>query len=151
MSSASNPVITPLNISGLDNIIGPNSKVMDLGDNVVSVECNSQSSSTLGPSYSSSTPVSSSLRQTGKTSLHINTHHTPNDHLQQLFPLKLTGKDVSYGKGLSPQTSVTSRGIDAQSSVTTSSEVEFRKDLASLDADIARLQIQFRVALQTSP
>ena len=31
---------------------------------------------------------------------------------------------------------------------TTSSEVDFRRDLAALDADIARLQVHFRVALQ---
>ena len=154
LSSASNPVITPLNISGLENIIGSSAlqttQSVDLGDNGVSMEYSSQSLSTL--SCSSSTQVSSPLEQTGKKSLRrsvLKAHHTPSDHSQQSFPL--TGKDVSYGKGSSPQTSVTSRGIDAQSSVTTSSEVEFRKDLASLDADIARLQIQFRVALQTSP
>ena len=45
--------------------------------------------------------------------------------------------------------SVLSRG--GQSCRTTSSEMEFRRDLASLDADIARLQIQFRVALQSNP
>ena len=31
---------------------------------------------------------------------------------------------------------------------TTSTEVDFRRDLAALDADIARLQIQFNVAHQ---
>ena len=40
---------------------------------------------------------------------------------------------------------------DLQSVLTTSSEVEFRRDLASLDADIARLQMQFRVAMQRQP
>ena len=33
---------------------------------------------------------------------------------------------------------------------TTSSELEFRRDLAALDADIARLQVHFQVALQPS-
>ena len=33
-------------------------------------------------------------------------------------------------------------------SVTTSTEQEFRRDLATLDADIARLHIQFKVAQQ---
>lgn len=40
---------------------------------------------------------------------------------------------------------------DVQSTLTTSSELEFRKDLASLDADIARLQMQFRVAVHNAP
>ncbi len=40
---------------------------------------------------------------------------------------------------------------DLQSMLTTSSEIEFQRDLASLDADIARLQIQFKVALQGTP
>jgi len=37
---------------------------------------------------------------------------------------------------------------DIRSSMTTASELDFRKELAGLDADIARLQVQFRVALQ---
>ena len=41
--------------------------------------------------------------------------------------------------------------VDVQSTLTTSSELEFRKDLASLDADIARLQMQFRVAEHNAP
>ncbi len=40
--------------------------------------------------------------------------------------------------------------IDVKSTVTTASEIDFRNDLASLDANIARLQTQFRVALQPS-
>lgn len=44
--------------------------------------------------------------------------------------------------------SVALTGLDGQSSRTTISEVEFRRDLASLDADIERLQMQFRVAMQ---
>ena len=35
-------------------------------------------------------------------------------------------------------------------STTTSSELEFRRDLAALDADIARLQVHFQVTLQPS-
>ena len=35
------------------------------------------------------------------------------------------------------------------STLTTSSEVEFRQDLASLDANIARLQTHFRIAMHT--
>lgn len=38
--------------------------------------------------------------------------------------------------------------VDAKSTVTTSSEIDFRNNLASLDADIARLQMQFQVARQ---
>lgn len=44
----------------------------------------------------------------------------------------------------SAQTSIT-----GTSCRTTASEAEFRSDLASLDADIARLQMQFRVAMLT--
>lgn len=39
--------------------------------------------------------------------------------------------------------------LDLQSVMTTCSELDFRKDLASLDTDIARLQAQFKVALQS--
>ena len=39
---------------------------------------------------------------------------------------------------------------DVRSSVTTASELDFRRELATLDADIARLQVQFKVALQPS-
>ena len=39
-------------------------------------------------------------------------------------------------------------GVSVVTCSTTSSEVEFRRDLAALDADIARLQVHFRVALQ---
>ena len=35
------------------------------------------------------------------------------------------------------------------STLTTSSEVEFRQDLATLDANIARLQTHFRIAMHT--
>ena len=48
-------------------------------------------------------------------------------------------------------TSSQSNVDDVQSTLTTSSELEFRKDLASLDADIARLQMQFRVAVHNAP
>lgn len=41
--------------------------------------------------------------------------------------------------------------VDVRSTLTTSSELEFRQDLASLDADIARLQMQFRVAIHNAP
>lgn len=49
---------------------------------------------------------------------------------------------------LNPTSSRSSVATDVKSSVTTSSEVDFRNNLASLDADIARLQMQFKVALQ---
>lgn len=39
--------------------------------------------------------------------------------------------------------------VDIKSTVTTSSEIDFRNNLASLDADIARLQMQFKVARQS--
>lgn len=40
------------------------------------------------------------------------------------------------------------RNVDLHSMLTTSTEAEFQRDLASLDAEIARLQIQFKVAFQ---
>ena len=52
----------------------------------------------------------------------------------------------SNASPISSRSNVT--GVDQQSAITTSSEVEFQKDLACLDADIARLQIQFRVIMQ---
>ena len=42
-----------------------------------------------------------------------------------------------------------SGATEARSSVTTASEIDFRNNLACLDADIARLQMQFQVALQS--
>lgn len=48
--------------------------------------------------------------------------------------------------GISVRSSVT--GVDLQSMLTTSSEVDFQRDLATLDADIERLQMQFRIAVQ---
>lgn len=49
----------------------------------------------------------------------------------------------------SPSRSTLSSSVTATSCRTTASEAEFRSDLASLDADIARLQMQFRVATLT--
>ena len=67
--------------------------------------------------------------------------------LRSVKPLKLnsttTCKPSSYRNDYFSPRSATS---DLQSTLTSSSELEFRKDLASLDADIARLQMQFRVA-----
>lgn len=58
----------------------------------------------------------------------------------QLYPLKQSPAPSADGK--STTTSV----------LTTSSEIDFRNNLATLDADIARLQMQFKVARQsTSP
>ena len=51
---------------------------------------------------------------------------------------------------LNPTSSRTSVTTDVRSNTTTTSEVDFRNNLASLDADIARLQMQFKVALQPS-
>lgn len=52
---------------------------------------------------------------------------------------------------LKSATSNQSNVDDVRSTLTTSSELEFRQDLASLDADIARLQMQFRVAIHNVP
>lgn len=52
---------------------------------------------------------------------------------------------------LKSATSNQSNVDDVRSTLTTSSELEFRQDLASLDADIARLQMQFRVAIHNAP
>lgn len=162
-SSASNSVITPLDISGLENYSTPHrvhtmnggkNGVMNSGKNGVDGshpvdDC--IPSSTGSHSFSSLSQISSTPGQVVSKSVRqqtLKTNSKREDHFQQLLPATEAG--VLYGGALSPQTSVTSRGIDVQSSVTTSSEMEFRKDLESLDSDIARLQIQFRVALQTS-
>ena len=57
----------------------------------------------------------------------------------QLYPLNST----------SPSQSQSPSSVGAKSSVTTASEIDFRNNLATLDADIARLQMQFKVALQS--
>lgn len=49
----------------------------------------------------------------------------------------------------STRSSLQSSSVAGASCRTTASEAEFRSDLASLDADIARLQMQFRVAMLT--
>ncbi len=106
VSSASNPVITPLNLtSELHPLLQPTSEA-------------------------------SSLTMT---------------HFNHLLPPPSSLKTNSSKTDSPLSSSVAGRGqLDTQSCLTTSSEMEFKKDLASLDADIARLQIQFRVALQTS-
>ena len=74
--------------------------------------------------------------------------------LRAVKPLKLkspiTCKHISFrshhfSEPFSPRSTVLSNA-DIQSTLTSSSELEFRKDLATLDADIARLQMQFRIA-----
>lgn len=52
-----------------------------------------------------------------------------------------TGSEVGIGIGR------TSGAGSMTTHSTTSSEIEFRRDLAALDADIARLQVHFKVAL----
>ncbi len=56
----------------------------------------------------------------------------------QFYPLNSTSPSQSQSS---------SAGI--MSSVTTASEIDFRNNLATLDSDIARLQMQFKVALQS--
>ena len=75
-------------------------------------------------------------------------------HSMHTYPITTSGVESSRGQKVqSPSRSTISSG--AQTSVTgascrtTASEAEFRSDLASLDADIARLQMQFRVAMLT--
>ena len=61
------------------------------------------------------------------------------DEHSTAVPSTLTrARRVSDREGSAAQTMTT----------TTSSELEFRRDLAALDADIARLQVHFQVALQ---
>ena len=60
------------------------------------------------------------------------------DEHSTAVPSTLTrARRVSDREGSAAQTMTT----------TTSSELEFRRDLAALDADIARLQVHFQVAL----
>ena len=76
-------------------------------------------------------------------------HDQRTTHLKHTCPTssdvgQLRGQGSSRSNLSSIQTSVT-----GGSCRTTASEAEFRSDLASLDADIARLQMQFRVAMLT--
>ena len=79
---------------------------------------------------------------------------TRSAHSKRTHPMTMSSVELSRGQKIhSPSRSTVSSG--AQTSVTgtscrtTASEAEFRSDLASLDADIARLQMQFRVAMLT--
>ena len=72
------------------------------------------------------------------------------NHLKAHRDLPPKGGDEVKGRWVqSPSRSTLSSlrtSITGTSCRTTASEAEFRSDLASLDADIARLQMQFRVA-----
>ena len=83
--------------------------------------------------------------------------HTPKTVLtkkynrkMQQFPPVATSPSSQSGSLEHPSLldSSMSSFTDVRSSMTTNSELDFRKDLASLDSDIARLQVQFKVALQ---
>ena len=74
--------------------------------------------------------------------------HTAASHRDD-HPHTPSSKSTASSRNGSGAASVTA--TDTRSVLTTSSEVEFRRDLASLDADIARLQMQFRVAMQRQP
>lgn len=71
--------------------------------------------------------------------------------LRAVKPLKLKSpitcklRSHHFSEPFSPRSTALSNA-DIQSTLTSSSELEFRKDLATLDADIARLQMQFRIA-----
>ena len=75
------------------------------------------------------------------TSIESSFNDGENDEHSTAVPSTLTrARRVSDREGSAAQTMTT----------TTSSELEFRRDLAALDADIARLQVHFQVALQPS-
>lgn len=73
-------------------------------------------------------------------------------HGSGLSGLKQWGSKLSEHSDyhLYPLKTSSSLSSNAESRVTTSSEIDFRNNLATLDADIARLQMQFKVALQSS-
>ena len=71
------------------------------------------------------------------------------NHSKTVYP---SGTGEKLQRGQSPiQSTISSlqSSVTGASCRTTASEAEFRSDLASLDADIARLQMQFRVAMLT--
>ena len=75
------------------------------------------------------------------TSIESSFNDGESDEHSTAVPSTLTrARRVSDREGSAAQTMTT----------TTSSELEFRRDLAALDADIARLQVHFQVALQPS-
>ena len=79
------------------------------------------------------------------------THHTHTQKSKYTHPR--SSMELSRGQRVqSPSRSTLSSlqtSVTGTSCRTTASEAEFRSDLASLDADIARLQMQFRVAMLT--
>lgn len=81
------------------------------------------------------------------------THHTQRSIIHPLHKYPMSGVELLRGQGVqSPSKSTLSSvqtSVTGTSCRTTASEAEFRSDLASLDADIARLQMQFRVAMLT--
>lgn len=84
-------------------------------------------------------------------------HNSTTHHAQRLVHSKhaysTSGVELLRGQRVqSPSRSTLSSArtsVTGTSCRTTASEAEFRSDLASLDADIARLQMQFRVAMLT--
>lgn len=78
-------------------------------------------------------------------------HHAPRSvHSKHTYMYPTSGVELSRGQRVqSPSRSTLSSSATGTSCRTTASEAEFRSDLASLDADIARLQMQFRVAMLT--
>ncbi len=81
------------------------------------------------------------------------THHTTMRSAHSKCTYPTSGVELLRGQKVqSPSRSTISSAqtsITGTSCRTTASEAEFRSDLASLDADIARLQMQFRVAMLT--
>ena len=96
------------------------------------------------------------FQQPGSEVLNEPSHvvHTTAAHNKVSHPHALRNsspKSPASNRSGSGAASVTATDLHSASVLTTSSEVEFRRDLASLDADIARLQMQFRVAMQRQP
>ena len=77
------------------------------------------------------------------------------NHLKKqdiVYPSSSVSEELWHQRVQSPKQSTLSSlqsSVTGTSCRTTASEAEFRSDLASLDADIARLQMQFRVAMLT--
>jgi hypothetical protein len=142
-------VITPLQVDDQ-----PSRTVADL--NSESTDVGSLSLSERGLYYREERMVEgSSIKSQPRSSQSHDpsTRHTTTRSVHSKRTYPTSGVELLRGQKVqSPSRSTissTQTSITGTSCRTTASEAEFRSDLASLDADIARLQMQFRVAMLT--
>ncbi len=77
------------------------------------------------------------------------THRTQRSVIHSKHTYSTSGVELLRSQGVQSPSRSTLSSVTGTSCRTTASEAEFRSDLASLDADIERLQMQFRVAMLT--